>query len=255
MKIISWNVNGIRSVYKKGFLDFLSSTNPDVICLQEIKSQEMPQLADLFTKDPTNDYFVSTNFAQKRGYSGVAVFSKEKPLKVVKTLGHKRFDVEGRYVELAFKDFTIINVYIPHGARDKRNLVYKLEVYELLAKSVQSKAGQHVVICGDFNVARSDIDLANPQENKNNIMFTPDERSGLEKIISYGFVDTFRKFQKSGGYYSWWPYRKSLRGRNIGWRIDYILTSYSLDKVLKDGFILSSVYGSDHCPVGIEMAI
>lgn len=255
MKIISWNVNGIRSVYKKGFLKFIEDENPDVICLQEIKSQDTPKYSDLFNPDPTDCYYTNINFATKKGYSGVVIFSKEKPLSINSLLGNERFDTEGRFLEVQFKDYSLINVYIPHGARDKKNLSYKLEVFKKLTEYLFHHPSPRLIICGDFNVALEEIDLANPRQNANNIMFTLEERLAIKKLIECGFVDSFRKFRKGSGHYTWWPYRKGLRERNIGWRIDYVFVSRSLEENLTDAFILKEVFGSDHCPVGIKITI
>lgn len=250
MKIISWNVNGIRSVFRKGFLDFIEERNPDIVCIQEIKSQEIPS-GDLFSIDLKDRYNIYINSAEKLGYSGVAVLSKEKPKKVKDKLGMKRFDTEGRFLELVFPSFTLINIYIPHGARDKRNLNYKLEVYERLLDYLGKKVGEKIIITGDFNIAHKEIDLARPKGNINNIMFTFPERMQITKLIELGFIDLFRDRHETAGNYTWWPYRKGLRERNVGWRIDYIFGSNNLRKKVYDAFILKGVLGSDHCPIGI----
>lgn len=253
MKIISWNVNGIRSVFKKGFSEWLEKENPDTLCLQEIKGSEIPTVQDLFTKDSTSKYFTYLNSAVKKGYSGVAVFSKEKPLKVINKIDLVRFDDEGRFLELHFEKFVLINIYIPHGARDKRNLEYKLGVYNILTKYLESIKNKPIVICGDFNVAHEEIDLARPKGNLKNIMFTPEERLAIGNLLGDRFIDTFRSMNPSGGNYSWWPYRKGLREQNVGWRIDYILLSKASEELLEESFILKDVMGSDHCPVGIVL--
>lgn len=255
MKIISWNINGIRSVYTKGFLDWLIKTDPDILCLQEIKAREIPQNSDLFSSDPTSIYNIFINSAVKKGYSGVAVLSKQKPLKEVKTLNFERFDGEGRILELEFINFTLINLYIPHGARDKHNLDYKLTVYIKLLDKLKKYKNQKVIITGDFNIAHEDIDLARPNENRNNIMFTFNERQQIEKLLDLGFIDSFRIFHKGTGNYSWWPYHSGLRDKNIGWRIDYEFVSQNLGKFITGAFILKDVYGSDHCPIGIDIAL
>ena len=255
MKIISWNVNGIRSVYRKGFLDFLEKEDPDILCLQEIKAKNIPQSGNLFSSDILGNYYLAVNPAIKNGYSGVAVFTKEKPIRTSANLGLERFDNEGRILELEFPKFTLINLYMPHGARDKHNLEYKLESYDALTEKLKNLKTKKPILCGDFNVAHKAIDLANPSTNRNNIMFTSLERSRVDRLINLGFIDTFREFNKEGGNYSWWPYRLGLRERNIGWRIDYIYISEGLKSSLKDAFILKEVYGSDHCPIGVEITI
>lgn len=249
IKIISWNVNGLRSVYRKGFLQIFKKIDADIFCLQEIKVQAntIPaELKDIF------GYYSYFNFAQKPGYSGVAIYSKEKPLKISSKIGLDRFDNEGRLLRLDFKDFILLNVYLPHGGRQKQNLEYKLRAYkELLALASEIK-GKKVVIAGDFNVAHEEIDLARPKNNQKNIMFTPKERQQLDGLVEMQFTDTFRKFNKEGGNYTWWPWLANARIRNIGWRIDYIFVSQKFLASLKKAYILKEVMGSDHCPVVIE---
>jgi len=260
MKIISWNVNGLRSIYRKGFLDWLKRGNFDIVCLQEIKTRKDQLSFDFF--EPVG-YKAIFNSAERPGYSGVAVYTKIVPEKIERKLGLSRFDEEGRMLKLEFGNFTLINVYIPHGSRDKHNLDYKLEVYGELNDMLKGSfdklrtrlRNKKVILVGDFNVAHKEIDLARPENNKNNIMFTEEERKQIDNIINSGFVDTFREFNKEGGYYSWWPYRLDLRKRNIGWRIDYLFVSGRLIPQLKNAFILRGVEGSDHCPVGIEIAV
>lgn len=253
MKIISWNVNGIRSVYRKGFVESIEKIDPDIICLQEIKSKEIPRSRDLFSEGLDRKYYSFINPAEKAGYSGTLVFSKEEPKKAIDKLGLDRFDREGRFQKLDFENFSLINIYVPHGARDKRNLGYKLNTYKRLIGYLRSNKNKKLVVCGDFNIAHTKEDLANPMTNKNNIMFTPEERKEIDKIIKLGYIDSFRKFHKGSGYYSWWPYRKGLRERNIGWRIDYIFIAKALGRKLKKAEILKNVFGSDHCPISVEI--
>ena len=250
MKIISWNINGIRAVYKKNFLKWLVKTNADIICLQEIKAQKEQIPSDLL--EP-KDYYFYFNQAVKKGYSGVAVYTKQKPLKVQYKLGLKRFDQEGRILKLEYSDLILINLYLPHGGRQKENLNYKLKVYEYIFAYLKRIKDKNVILIGDFNIAHQEIDLARPKQNQNNTMFTSKERKQINRIIDMGFVDTFRIFNKEGKNYTWWPYFVNARERNLGWRIDYIFVSKKLVLKLKDAFILSKVMGSDHCPIGIEI--
>lgn len=249
MKIISWNVNGIRSVCRKGFLGWLAKESPDILCLQEMKAQEGTIPAEL---PNLSAYTFCANFAEKRGYSGVSVFSKSKPKIVRNKLGIDRFDSEGRYLELDFGKFILINIYLPHGGRAKENLEYKLEAYNKLISRL-SAIKKKVILAGDFNVAHTELDLARPKSNQNNIMFTPKERSQFDAIEKLGFVDSFRQFHQGSGHYTWWPWLANCRDRNLGWRIDYVFVSRSCLPGLKDGFILNAVTGSDHCPVGIAL--
>lgn len=249
MKILSWNVNGLRSVYKKNFSEWLGKIRADIVCLQEIKIQEEISQQNLFTPLAYQFY---ANYAVKKGYSGVAAFVKNKPLKIKKNLGLERFDAEGRMLYLEYPDFILINLYMPHGGRQKENLEYKLEVYKYLLNYLRKIKNKNVIISGDFNVAHEEIDLARPKQNQNNIMFTPEERKQVDAIIKLGFVDSFRKFHLDAGHYTWWPYMADARQRNLGWRIDYIFVSKNLVPKLKDAFILPEVAGSDHCPIGIE---
>lgn len=250
MKIISWNVNGLRSVYKKGFLDWLSETKADIICLQEIKIQKEQLSPDLISPSGYHSYF---SFAEKKGYSGAAVYTKNKPLAAEKKMGTERFDSEGRILKLEYPSFTLFNLYFPHGGRQKENLGYKLEVYDCFLNHIKKIKNQEIILIGDFNIAHKDIDLARPKQNQKNIMFTPEERKKIDRIMGLGFIDSFRKFEKETGHYTWWPYFANARQRNLGWRIDYVFVSKVLAPKLKNAFIFKDVLGSDHCPIGIEI--
>ncbi|MCK4781728.1 exodeoxyribonuclease III [Candidatus Parcubacteria bacterium] len=249
MKIISWNVNGIRAACKKNFLNWFKKSKADIVCLQEIRAQKEQLPDDLL--QPKGYYFYF-NQAVKKGYSGVAIYSKKKPLKVENKLGLKRFDQEGRILKLKYPDFTLINIYLPHGGRQKENLGYKLEVYKYLLNYLKKIKNQKIVLVGDFNVAHQEIDLARPKQNQKNIMFTSEERKQIDKVIKMGFIDTFRKFNKKTGNYTWWPHIANCRERNLGWRLDYIFVSKNMSMKLKKAFILNKVMGSDHCPIGIK---
>jgi exodeoxyribonuclease III len=252
MKIISWNVNGLRSVAKKGFAQWMENCGADIVCLQEIKVAQNDIPFDLLYIDDFKSYF---NPAQRKGYAGTAVYSKKEPFDLKREVGVGRFDAEGRIIEIDFGGFVLINLYLPHGARDKRNLSYKLEVYDCLIDMLGQRKDENIILTGDFNIAHEEIDLARPGQNRDNIMFTKEERIRLDSLIDMGFIDSFRHFNKEGGNYSWWPYTYNARENNIGWRIDYIFISKNLKSGLKDAFILPAVEGSDHCPVGIETAI
>lgn len=259
MKIISWNVNGLRSIYKKksiykdkNFVDWLKQINADIICLQEIKAQKGQLPPEILRLD---GYHLYLNSAEKPGYSGVAVYAKKEPIIAETKIGWQKFDNEGRLLILEYPKFVLFNLYVPHGGRAKENLVYKLEVYRLLLKQLASFKDKQIILVGDFNIAHRETDLARPKQNKNNIMFTPEERGRIDDLIAAGFVDTFRKLHRRGGNYTWWPYSNKARERNIGWRIDYIFTSEKLISKVKEAFILKDVLGSDHCPVGIEIKV
>lgn len=252
MKIISWNVNGIRSVYKKDFFSWFKNINADIICLQELKAQENQIPEELLQ---LKNYSLYLNIAKKKGYSGVAIYSKIKPLKIKYKLGLKKFDDEGRFIQLEFKNFILIGIYVPHGGRAKENLAYKLEFYDFFIKYVSKIKNKKIILLGDFNIAHKEIDLARPKQNQNNIMFTPKERAQIDKLIKIGFTDTFRKLNTGEGNYTWWPYFASARERNLGWRIDYIFISSSIENKLKKAEIFDKIFGSDHCPVAIEIEI
>jgi len=250
MKIISWNVNGLRAVYKRGFLDWLKKTDADIVCLQEIKIQKEQIPSQLANPENYYSYF---NLAKRKGYSGVTIYSKRSPLSAEQKMGLARFDEEGRMLRLDYPEFVLINFYLPHGGRNKENLCYKLKVYGYLFKYLGKLKNRKIVLVGDFNIAHKEIDLARPKQNQNNVMFTPEERETIEKLIKLGFIDSFRQFHKEGGNYTWWPYFASARQRNLGWRIDYVFISKELSSKLKNAFILFRVKGSDHCPIGIEV--
>lgn len=248
MKIVSWNVNGLRAIYQKDFLSSLKQINPEIIGLQEVKanSNQIPQ--DL-VKIP--GYQLIFNSAKRAGYSGTAIYTKIKPDLINKTLGLKRFDDEGRLIELAFKDFTLMNLYLPNGGRQKQDLAYKLEAYDRLFAYLKEK--KKIILMGDFNIAHKEIDLARPQDNANNTGFTPEEREKIDQLLKLGFKDTFRLFEKTGGHYSFWVYYARARERNVGWRIDYCFASQDLIESVKSAFILPWVMGSDHCPIGLKL--
>lgn len=250
MKIYSWNVNGIRAAYRHGFYNWFKKTKPDIVCLQETKANETQFPAELMKPKGYHAYF---NTATKKGYSSQVIYTKQKPLAANNKLGFKQFDQEARFLELKFKNFILVNLYLPHGQRDKGKLPYKLKCYDYLLKYLQKNKNQKIVLVGDFNIARSEIDLNNPKGNKDGIMFTPKERQTIDKIIQLNFIDTFRELHPDKQQFSWWPYFYHARDRNLGWRIDYCFVSKSLKPKIKKAFILDKVKGSDHCPIGIEI--
>ena len=249
VKLISWNVNGLRAVLKKNFLEFLDHENPDVLCLQETKCTP-DQVEQLWPAHYTTFW----NSAEKKGYSGTAIFTKERPLKVTPHIGIAEHDREGRVLTAEFKDFFLVNVYTPNAKRELLRLPYRQQWdVDFLAYLKKLEKKKPVIFCGDLNVAHTEIDLANPKSNVRNHGFTIEERDGFSAFVKAGFVDTFREFEKGGGHYSWWSVMSGARARNIGWRLDYFLLSQALRPRLKKSFILPKVLGSDHCPVGIEL--
>ena len=253
MRLISWNVNGIRAVHKKGlFLSWIEEEQPDVLCLQETKAHES-QLPEALTKVEGYSSWFST--PERKGYSGVALYTKEEPRSVSFGLGVERFDNEGRTVVADFDDFVLLGIYFPNGKRSAERLRYKMEFYDAFLDYVENlrKEGRSVVVCGDVNTAHKEIDLARPKENEKISGFLPEERAWMDKFFERGYVDTFRQFHQEPGNYSWWDTMTRARERNVGWRIDYFFTDADLASSLTDGFILPDVMGSDHCPVGIEI--
>ena len=248
MKLISWNVNGLRSVLKKNFLQFLEEEQPDVLCLQETKCtpDEVEQLWP-------QHYTTYWNCAQRKGYSGTAIFIKNRPLKVAPHIGIIEHDQEGRVLTAELDDFFLVNVYAPNSKRDLSRLTYRQKWdRDFLAYLKDLETKKPVIFCGDLNVAHTELDLANPRANMHNHGFTAEERAGFDAFVQAGFVDTFREFEKGSGHYTWWSVFSGARSRNIGWRLDYFLISKSLCPRLKKAFIRHQVPGSDHCPVGIE---
>ncbi len=253
MKIISWNVNGLRAVAKKDFFADFEQINADVLCLQETKAQD-DQAAEVLAE--LTGYHFYTNSAEKKGYSGTAVITKTKPISVSKDMGIAEHDTEGRVLCLEYADFFLVNVYVPNSGSELKRLVYR-ETWDLAffnyLKTLEAK--KPVIVCGDFNVAHKAIDLARPKQNYNKAAgYMQQEIDGMDRFTSGGFIDTFRHFfpDKTDAY-SWWSYRAGARSKNIGWRIDYFLVSESLLPTVMQAFILNEVMGSDHCPVGIAL--
>lgn len=256
MKLISWNVNGLRSVQRQKFKEWFEKEKADVVCLQEVKiSAEAleKEREDLY--HPAK-YFSNWSHVEKAGYSGVVTYSKKKPDAVREGLGVKEFDREGRWLETDFGDLTIINSYWPNSQRDHARLPYKLKFLAAAEKRLEKlrKTGRQVAVCGDFNIAHNEIDLRNPKSNKKNAGFLPEERAWMDRFIGkLGWVDTFRHFEKGEGHYTWWSYRPGVREKNVGWRIDYFCMNPEALHRVKSSEILSKVYGSDHCPVRLTL--
>lgn len=250
VKMISWNVNGIRAVLKKNFISFFEAEMPDILCLQETKALQEQVEVDL------PGYQAFWNSANKRGYSGTAIFTRFPPQAASLGIGIEKHDQEGRVVTLEFAKFFLVNVYTPNSQDDLRRLTYRTSEWDVdfLAYVKKLEASKPVIFCGDLNVAHTEIDLANPKTNTKSAGFTPEERRSFDAIVAAGFVDTFRHFNKDPKHYTWWSYRTAARERNAGWRIDYFCLSQSLLPHLKSASILPHVHGSDHCPVAIEVA-
>jgi exodeoxyribonuclease-3 len=251
VKLISWNVNGLRSVLRKKFLDFLAAENPDILCLQETKASP-DQVEQLW---PAH-YSTFWNTAEKKGYSGTAIFTKTRPLKVTTGIGHNDHDKEGRVLTAEYDDFFVVNVYTPNSQRELTRLPYRQKWDRAFLKYLKKLEDvKPVIFCGDLNVAHTEIDLANPKANVKNHGFTPEERAGFTALVKASFVDTFREFEKGGGHYTWWSPMGGARARNVGWRIDYVMVSAALLPNVKSAFIRPHVTDSDHCPVGIELLV
>lgn len=254
IKIISWNVNGIRAIHKKGFIKWLLNENPDILCIQETKASEDQLPRTLKHVDGYHSYFQA---AEKKGYSGVAIYTKIKPEKVEYGFKIPEFDREGRTLIADYGDFILLNIYFPNGKMSDERLRYKLEFYDALLDYANNlkENGKNVVICGDLNTAHKEIDLARPKENEKISGFLPIERAWIDKFLSNGYMDTFRMFNSAGENYTWWSYRTRARERNVGWRLDYFFVNNEFKDKIKSAYILNEVMGSDHCPVGINIEL
>lgn len=249
MKLVSWNVNGLRAIYKKGFEESFKELDADIFCIQETKMQEGQIELDL------QGYYQYYNYAERKGYSGTAIFTKKEPLKVSYGIGIEEHDKEGRVITLEFDKFYMVNCYTPNSGRELARLEYRMtwedEFKKYLIKLDKQKP---VIICGDLNVAHTEIDLKNPKSNRKNAGFTDEERSKIEELLNSGFTDSFRKmYPDKEGAYTWWSYMFNARANNAGWRIDYFLVSDRISKNIKDAYVYSEIMGSDHCPVGLEI--
>ena len=252
MRLISWNVNGIRAVLKKNFTEFLADYQPDILCLQETKAR--PEQVDLPLE--MNGYHAYWNAAEKAGYSGTAIFTRREPIHVTNGMGIDEHDREGRVITAEFEHFYLVTVYTPNSQNELRRLPYR-ERWDaaFLAYCQSLEKNKPVIFCGDLNVAHREIDLARPKQNRRNAGFSDEERAGFDRITEAGFIDTFRHFYPDiEGTYSWWSYRAGARGKNIGWRIDYFCVSPGLLEQIQQAEILTDVLGSDHCPVMLEIS-
>jgi exodeoxyribonuclease-3 len=245
-------VNGLRAAAGKGYAEWIKTAQADIVCLQETKVQPQQLQEDLAQP---KGYHYCWNSAQKKGYSGVATFSRTKPTAEKMGIGHDEFDSEGRVIESTFSEFTLLNIYFPNGRRDHSRVPYKLAFCDAVLDRCDElrNKGINLIICGDYNTAHKEIDLKYPKANKDTTGFLPQERAWIDKFIEHGFVDTFRQFNTEAEQYTWWTYRLNARERNIGWRIDYFFINREFLPALKDAFILQHVPGSDHCPLGIEL--
>jgi exodeoxyribonuclease-3 len=255
VRVVSWNVNGLRSAHKKGFQRWLSRARANVVAVQEVRAQAEQLPDELREPRRWNTHFVS---ALRPGYSGVGLFSREEPDDVDTKLGVKEMDAEGRLQVARLGRLTIVNAYFPNGNgknRDNSRIPFKLEFYRRLFERLEKarRSGERLLVMGDFNTAHQELDLARPKDNRETSGFRPEEREEFDRWIRAGWVDTFRHFHKEGGHYSWWTQRVNARERNIGWRLDYVLASHGAMPFVKNAFICPEVYGSDHCPVGVEL--
>ena len=251
MKLISWNVNGLRAVLKKGFEEFFYDINADIFCIQETKMQE-GQIENFELKG----YKQYWNSALKKGYSGTAVFTKIEPNSVSYGIGIEEHDQEGRVITLEFDKFYLVNIYVPNSKRELERLEYRMiwedEIRKYLSNLNKKKP---VIMCGDLNVAHEEIDLKNPKTNRRNAGFTDEERNKMTELLNANFIDTFRYVYPDKIAYSWWSYMGNARAKDIGWRIDYFIVSNDIKEKIKDAYIFKDIYGSDHCPVGLEIEI
>jgi exodeoxyribonuclease III len=252
VKLISWNVNGIRAAWKKGLPEFVAAENPDVLCLQETKIQReqlTPELTDL------PGYRSHWSMAEKKGYSGVATYTRPEPLAVATNFGSPALDTEGRVLHIEDPDFHLFNGYFPNSGMGPERLAHKMQFYDEFLSLTERlrKAGKGIVVCGDVNTAHTEIDIARPKENENTPGFMPVERAWVSKLVAHGYHDTFRIFVAEPGHYTWWDMKTAGRARNVGWRIDYFFVSDELRGRIKAAGIMPSVQGSDHCPITLEI--
>ncbi len=252
VKILCWDVNGIRAVAGRGFLEWLYKEAPDILCLQETKAH--PEQLDNSLREPSG-YHTYWNHPERKGHGGVATFTKAEPVTVHYGFASAGLDLEGRVIIAEYPEFVLLNVYFPNGKKDEERLKYKMDFYETFLGFVDSlKAmGAKLIICGDFNTAHKEIDLARPKENEHASGFLPIERAWMDEFVTHGHVDTFRHFSREPHQYTWWDMKTRARERNVGWRIDYFFVTENLLPAVSNAFIMPEVMGSDHCPVGITL--
>ena len=253
-RIISWNVNGIRAIWKKGFPEWLTKENPDVLCLQETKAQPDQLTEEVMSHNGYKTYFFS---AEKKGYSGVAIYSRKEPESVKTGVGNPYFDTEGRVLEVDYGKFVLYNVYFPNGGRGPERVKYKLDFYDVLFKRAEEirKKKKNIIIVGDYNTAHKEIDLARPGPNTKVSGFLPEERAWIDKIVDMGYIDIFREFNQSPQQYTYWDQITRARERNVGWRIDYFMISSEMKKMIRSATLHMEVMGSDHCPIELEINV
>jgi exodeoxyribonuclease-3 len=254
IKILSWNVNGIRAVLKKGLLDWLAEESPDILCLQETKASPEQLTSELLEIPGYKAYFSS---AERKGYSGVAIYTKVEPTAVQRGFGISEFDSEGRILIADYEYFTLVNIYYPNGKRSPERLDYKMRFYVAFQAAMNDlrARGKHLVICGDVNTAHKEMDIARPKENGKISGFLPMEREWMDQFFENGYIDTFRMFNQDSDNYTWWDQMTRARDRNVGWRIDYFFVDESLRNYVSNGWIMPEVLGSDHCPIGLEITV
>lgn len=254
IRIVSWNVNGIRAIAQKGLFDYLKAEQPEIFCLQETKAHPEQLSPELLNPEGYSGFFHSCSI--RKGYSGVATFCKTEPLAVSRSINIERFDNEGRIIQTDFSHFTLFNVYFPNGSmEEKGRLDYKLEFYDAFFDFCHRERtlGKKIIVCGDFNTAHEERDLARPAENKTTSGFLPQERAKISQLIAGGYTDTLRLFEQDNGFYTWWSFRQQSRERNIGWRLDYFLITNDLVPHVMASGIQAKVLGSDHCPVTLTL--
>ncbi|AEG17238.1 exodeoxyribonuclease III [Methanobacterium paludis] len=254
IRILSWNVNGIRAVHKKGFGEWFKTEQPDILCVQETKAVRKQVPRDIREFEGYHTYLSE---ADRKGYSGVALYTRIKPEKVEYGFGIDKFDLEGRTLIADYGDFVLFNIYFPNGKMSPERLQYKMDFYDAFMEYADKlkDEGKNIVVCGDVNTAHKEIDLARPKENEKISGFLPEERAWIDEFLNHGYVDTFREFNQEEGQYTWWSYRTRARDRNVGWRLDYFFVNEEFMNHIKSSFILKDVMGSDHCPVGIEVVL
>ena len=255
IKAYSWNVNGLRAAYRNGFLDWFASVSPDIVCVQETKAHPEQLPTELVQVPGYDAYFASAT--TRKGYSGVALYTKQPPMDVRYGFGIPEFDDEGRTIAADFGHFVLLDIYFPNGRSSEERLRYKMRFYDAFLEFVTSlkASGKNIVLCGDVNTAHREVDIARPKENSKTSGFLPEERAWMDRFVGHGFVDTFRMFNTEPGNYTWWDLISRARDRNVGWRIDYFFVNEAFRGHVKNAFILPNVMGSDHCPIGVELEL